>query len=53
MSVDLDTQVPDGGRGWKFWLIIIALCISEFLSALDLVCIFTLSVVSMLNSTDT
>ena len=46
-SIDWETSMHASGRGWKFWLIIIALCVSEFLSALDLVCLYTLSTTTM------
>ncbi|TFK91205.1 iron permease [Polyporus arcularius HHB13444] len=44
----------DGGRGWRFWIIFLALCMSLFLTALDLASVSTAlpSIIHDLNGTD-
>ncbi|KAI8976648.1 Mfs1.1 [Trametes punicea] len=36
-----DTKPPATKRGWRFWLIFLALCLSLFLTALDLASVYT------------
>lgn len=35
----VQTEQPKSDRGWRFWLIFLALCLALFLTALDLVCL--------------
>ncbi|KAI0720826.1 major facilitator superfamily domain-containing protein [Cerioporus squamosus] len=47
-------QPSDGGRGWRFWIIFLALCLALFLTALDLASVSTAlpSIIHDLNGTD-